>query len=151
MPGSWPTHELPNLTPDTCEVTSPATPQYNCIAWAAKDALRNWWPDDQDIGFWPITRREESIDAFIEAYRTLGYEPCIGGLLEEGIEKIAIFGTQNRDGSSNPTHAALQLESGKWTSKLGPFEDVTHESVDDVNGPVYGKALLFMSRLRSAT
>jgi hypothetical protein len=38
-----------------------------------------------------------------------------------------------------PTHAALQLESGDWTSKLGDFEDISHSTIEAVSGPVYGR------------
>ena len=50
---------------------------------------------------------------------------------------------------SVPTHAALQLESGAWTSKLGDFEDIEHVTVDAVNGPLYGRPVAFLSRRRT--
>jgi hypothetical protein len=81
------------------------------------------------------------------AYETLGYTLCFDGALQDGIEKIALYG-KGAVGSEVPTHAALQLESGKWTSKLGPFEDVHHDTPDDAMGPVYGRVLCFMSRPR---
>ena len=30
-------------------VTSPATPEYNCIAWAAGETDRWWWPDPMGV------------------------------------------------------------------------------------------------------
>lgn len=150
MPGSWPEHELPNLTDETCEITSPARRRYNCIAWAAGNDTRNWWPDPDGYGYWPHgLPREVTLNAFIQAYGTLGYGVCDNNSLEQGQEKIAIFGKLNADGLLEPTHAALQLESGEWTSKLGPFEDVRHNSLEAVEGPVYGTAMLYMSRARS--
>ena len=89
-----------------------------------------------------------TIDAFMRAYGTLGYTLCFDESLEESLEKIAIYGTTALDGSVIPTHAALQLQSGKWTSKLGPFEDINHDTVDDVRGPVYGTRICCMSRPR---
>ena len=53
-------------------------------------------------------------------------------------------------GHEVPTHAALQLESGDWTSKLGPFEDVTHTTVEAVAGPVYGTVICYLARPRPA-
>jgi len=148
MLGSWPQHELPHLTPATCEVTSKASSRYNCIAWAAKDVIKNWWPDPFGIGYWPPgVPRAVTIGAFIQAYETLGYKLCFDGSLEAGIEKVAIFGI-GPQGLEIPTHAALQLESGEWTSKLGPFEDISHKTVDAVNGPVYGKPICYMARPR---
>lgn len=149
MPGSWPAHELPYLTDDTCRVVSARTNRYNCIAWAAGSDLRNWWPDPWDVGYWPPgIPREVTVDAFMRAYGTLGYTLCFNESPEVGLEKIAIYGMRNADGSVTPTHAALQLESGEWTSKLGPFEDVRHNTVDDVRGPVYGTRICCMSRPR---
>jgi hypothetical protein len=151
MPGSWPAHELPNLTDETCEITSLPSRQYNCIAWAAGDDQRVWWPDPFGISAWPVgAPRTVTMDAFVKAYETRGYTLCYDNSLEPGLEKVAIYGiTSPVDGTTTPTHAALQLESGEWTSKLGPFEDVRHKKIEDVNGPVYGRALFFMSRLRA--
>lgn len=149
MPGSWPQHELPNLTDDTCKVTSARTNRYNCIAWAAGNQTRNWWPDPWGIGYWPPSvPRVVSMEVFIEAFSTLGYELCYDNSLEAGMEKVALYGTENSDGNIIPTHAALQLESGEWSSKLGPFEDVSHNTLEDANGPVYGKTRYFMRRPR---
>lgn len=148
MPGSWPAHELPNLNDQNCQVTSPATARYNCIAWAVAETFRWWWPDPMNIGYWPPTiRREETVAAFIQAYSTRGFRLCFDGTREEGVEKVALYGV-GAPGHETPTHAALQLENGEWTSKLGPFEDITHSLPDDVNGPVYGHVVCFLSRPR---
>lgn len=149
MFGSWPEDELPYLTADTCQITSEASRQYNCIAWAAQDEINNWWPDDMDVGYWPPNvPRKVTIDAFVQAYQTLGYRLCHKGTVEAGLEKIAIFGI-GPEGLEVPTHAARQLKSGEWTSKLGPFEDVTHPDVNSARGPVYGKVICYMARSRS--
>jgi hypothetical protein len=146
MPGSWIDDEFPFLGADRFTITSDATTRYNCIAWAARDTLNNWWPDEMDVGFWPARApREETIGAFVQAYETLGYKLCADGSLQEGQEKIAIFGV-GQEGSEVPTHAARQLESGEWTSKLGPNEDISHKGVEDVRGPIYGKVMCYMSR-----
>jgi hypothetical protein len=148
MPGSWPQQELPNLTTQNCEIKSPATRKYNCIAWAAGENFRNWWPDPFGIGYWPPSiERSVTVDAFMRAYGTLGFTLCFDGNLEQWIEKIALFG-KGQPGAETPTHAALQLDSGKWTSKLGPFEDINHTPVDAVGGPVYGRVICYMGRHR---
>ena len=148
MPGSWPTHEFPDLNSDNCEIASKATRRYNCVAWAAGDNLRNWWPDPMGVGFWPHSvSRKVTVEAFIAAYTTRRYRLCYDGSLQDGIEKVALFG-KDQGGTIVPTHAALQLESGEWTSKLGPFEDVRHAKVEDVSGPVYGSVICFLSRPR---
>jgi hypothetical protein len=68
--------------------------------------------------------------------------------LQNGIEKVALFAL--RAGAVLvPRHAALQLESGIWTSKMGALEDITHRTYDAVNGPMYGEAVEFLARPRS--
>lgn len=149
--GSWPPQELPGLTDSTCKITSPCTRRYNCIAWAAKTNSRWWWPDPLGIGYWPLADRDVTIDCFVRAFESLGYKICLNESVEEGVEKVAIFGLKASDGSATPTHAALQLSSGEWTSKLGGFEDIVHKRVDSVNGPAYGRPLIFMSRPRPSS
>jgi hypothetical protein len=98
------------------------------------------------IGYWPAgAARTVTRGAFIQAYKNLGYEQCLDGALQAGFQKIAIFGV-GQAGLEIPTHAALQLESGQWTSKLGILEDVRHKTLHAVNGPVYGKPIIYMSR-----
>jgi hypothetical protein len=75
MPGSWPTSELPNLNDNNCQVTSMASRRYNCIAWAARENTRWWWPDPLGVGYWPSgVQRSETPEAFVAAYSTLGFE-----------------------------------------------------------------------------
>jgi hypothetical protein len=62
---------------------------------------------------------------------------------EQGFEKIAIY----TDGDEY-MHAARQLEDGKWTSKMGPDEDVEHNEPEDLAGPCYGNVSIFMKRKR---
>jgi hypothetical protein len=127
-----------------------ASRQYNCIAWAAGNDTHWWWPDPMGVGRWPANvPRVVTMDAFVKAYETLGYQLCYDNSLEVGLEKVAIFGKTNpADGSVFPTHAALQLESGEWTSKLGPLEDVRHKTVEAADGPLYGRAHYYLSRPR---
>lgn len=148
MSGSWQGTDFPGLTDTNHKITSPASTRYNCIAWAAGDTQRKWWPDTGPIGHWPESvPREETTDAFVRAYGTLGFAVCLDGGLEEGIEKIALYG-EGPAGVEVPTHAALQLASGQWTSKLGDFEDISHSTVEAVAGPCYGRVLCYLSRPR---
>jgi len=148
MPGSWKPDEFPFLDADRFTITSEATNRYNCIAWAARDVVNWWWPDEMDVGFWPARApREVTIGAFVQVYETLGYKLCMDGSLQEDQEKIAIFGT-GPEGSEMPSHAARQLESGEWTSKLGSNEDISHRGVDDLRGPLYGRVICYMARPR---
>lgn len=137
--------KFPGLAIDSYLVTSPASIRYNCIAWAAGDEEHWWWPGYKPYAYWPVGIPESiKIESFQEAYATLGYQPCSDGEIEPGFEKIAIFVSD----SGKPTHAARQLPSGRWTSKLGKSEDIEH-NLKDLEGRRYGKVSFFMKRTKS--
>lgn len=129
--------DFPHLTPDNYRVTSPATADYNYVAWAAGDAERWWEPGV----FWPVPATTYGPEALETAFRSAGYERCPGGEPEAGFEKVALYA----DGAFY-THAARQLPSGKWTSKLGRSEDIEHDTPEAVAGGVYGELHTVMKR-----
>jgi len=123
--------------------TSEASKSYNCIAWAAGDSARFWWPIG---GFWPSNvSRKLVIDSFIDAFATLGYMECGNGDLESGYEKVAIY-----EKNCVPKHAARQLPNANWTSKLGRNIDIEHtlEELDKIQyiSDRYGQVTRFMKR-----
>ena len=129
------------------EITSPPDTRYNCIAWAAGDTRRWWWPGEVSFSYWPPgVPREESIATFIDAFVTLGYEPATSGILDPLYDKVAIFAS----GDGVPTHMARQLDDGSWTSKLGALEDITHADVSGVSGSEYGEVTVFLQRRKSS-
>ena len=129
--------KFPALTPGGFAHTSPKTDTYNCIAWAAEDDTKWWWPEG---GYWPAgVQRELTLEAFQAAYETLGYTACADGALEQGFKKIAIFAT------NQPTHAAIQLADGQWSSKLGRWVDLSHP-LDGLDGTEYGAPAVFMKK-----
>lgn len=133
---------FPNLTRSAYAITSPSTPEYNCIAWAAGDAERWWWPIAGSFAYWPSNvPTQETLDAFIKAFGTLGFIPCVEPHMEHGYEKIALY----VDSNGKPTHAARQLPNGRWTSKLGKIEDIEHE-LDGLTGSVYGSVAQILKR-----
>ncbi|MCI0506180.1 MAG: hypothetical protein L0Z73_08720 [Gammaproteobacteria bacterium] len=132
---------FPDVNNSNCAITSPATPKYNCIAWAAHKDNLFWWPDASFIYYWPPSvPRKETIDAFVAAYATENYKPCNSQNLQKDREKIAIY-TLN----GIPKHAARQLKNGRWTSKLGSNVDIEHE-LRALEGSIYGKATHFLFR-----
>lgn len=132
---------FPHLTALGYTKTSEATPSYNCIAWAAGDNGRWWWPDPQGQMYWPPSvPRIETVDAFIEAFALFGYSLCNSRDFAHGIQKVALYA---RHGT--PTHAARQLPNGYWTSKLGPNIDIQH-TLEGVEGPAYGRVVQILSR-----
>jgi hypothetical protein len=140
----FPENTFPNLGSSGYIITSPQSITYNCIAWAANIDYQWWWPDRDYLCYWPDqVPREEKLEAFIKAFQKLGYSLCSEGSLEPGFEKIAVYA----DPSGRPTHAARQLRSGKWTSKLGYDIDIEH-AVDGLTGTEYGNFIQFMKRPR---
>lgn len=141
---------FPNLIDSGYSVTSPSTSEYNCIAWAAGDTEACWWPDPYHVGYWPSgVPRTETLESFIKAYEALGYAKAYEALgyalcqynkYENGFEKIAIY----VNSSGKPTHAARQLNSGCWTSKLGSLEDIEHNTLDSLIE--YGKVAAIMKK-----
>jgi hypothetical protein len=140
---------FPALQSKNYVITSPQSDIYNCIAWAAGDTSGWWWPDDPgqpESSKWPVgVQRKDTLEAFREAFVTLGFATCDHDQLETGFEKIALFALAGK-----PKHAARQLPNGRWTSKLGPMEDIEH-SLDDLSGLVYGAVVLVMKRSYQAS
>jgi hypothetical protein len=134
---------FPGLRGQAHTITSPRDQSYNCIAFAAGDSHNWWWPDPAEEDTWPTgIARGETVEAFREAFATLG---CDHDLLEPGYEKIALFARANV-----PKHAARQLPSGRWRSKLGLIEDIEH-SLHDLTGTAYGAVVLIMKRRRASS
>ncbi len=83
---------FPNLAKSGYAITSPATPDYNCIAWAAQDDARWWWPDPYRQYFWPENApREASVGAFVQAFGELGFLHCADGSFQQGFEGSSLF------------------------------------------------------------
>ncbi len=132
---------FPSLHAANYQITSPPTQVYNCIAWAAGDVNRWWWPDLLNQRYWPVgATRTETVAAFQEAFRLLGFDVCQDEQLEPGVEKIALFVD-----NACPQHAARQLPNGRWTSKIGELEDIEH-ALRDLEGTEYGTVTVIMAR-----
>jgi len=120
--------------------TSEPSFAYNCIAWSVDDDSKWWWPHKD--AYWPDDiKKEETIEAFIDLYSSMGYELCDYPDYDDNYVKLVLFA----DEEGNPTHAARQLSNGKWTSKLGPSEDVEH-SLKSVSDGEYGKPVVYFKR-----
>lgn len=134
--------DFPNLRAAGWRETSERDNKYNCIAYAAYDFRRKW--DTARGYYWPPgALREYSVDAWADAFRVQGYRVCDTAELEDGYEKIAIYKKSDR-----PTHVARQLASGEWTSKLGPDEDINHNTLEALEGDFYGIIDRIMRRRR---
>lgn len=132
---------FPRLSSTNWDPTSDPSELYNCIAWAAEDDKNWWWPDSQDLYYWPPEApRAETLEAFEMAFATLKYHRDENPSYEEGRDKIAIYAVGN-----SIKHAARQQPNGLWTSKLGREDDIEHE-LEGLESDVYGKVILVMSR-----
>lgn len=133
------------------EVTSKATPNYNCIAWAYGYSDRWMWPNTGEsalldgVCYWPENGIvEPSIDNFIKAFRLKDYELCDNWEFEEEYQKIALYAKP--DSWDTCTHASRQLRNGCWTSKLGKECDIQHGTPYSIENDVYGKVRCIMRR-----
>jgi hypothetical protein len=133
-------------------ITSPIDRNYNCVAWAIGDK-RKWWesfgtilPSPFPPYHWPDDLPQDKLpDTYIRFFQRHNFEVAEDSELEPGIEKIALYIR-----GDSVQHVARQLPSGRWTSKLGPQEDIEHRLRDiESDGPVsYGRASIFMKRQR---
>ena len=123
-------------------ITSPPTPRYNCIAWAAGDSTRWWWPSGGY--YWPGLphgqQRPATRAEFVSTFGTLGFVPTANRTLVANTTKIALY-----EMNGFITHAARQLSSGNWTSKCGRLADIEH-SLEQLEGPRYGSVVQILER-----
>lgn len=136
------------MDPDSLELVSQRTSDYNCAAWAIYDTTANWWPlpvEEAPEYVWPEgALRDDTIEALIDGFSRMDFQLCDTPDLEDGFEKIAFYATQG----GTPQHVARQLENGRWTSKLGDEEDITHKSLRDLSAWRYGDPVRYMRRRR---
>lgn len=124
--------QIPRLADFTYRITSPRDRRYNCFAWAADNSERVWSPTILGSGvYWPPgIPALPSMSGVAAAYAEIGYEPCESEEFEPGCKKIAVFA----DASGEPRHAARQLPTGAWASKLGDHVVIEHDDLRAVGG-----------------
>jgi hypothetical protein len=149
-------NDFPNLRQSKWYLTSPPTFDYRCIAWAACESHRNWWPMDfpRDLYppevYWPphLPVGDDSVPNFVNAFvDEKGYRPCgRNTAFEIGYQKVAIY-AKYENGSLATKHMARQHFLGLgWLSKLGPNEDILHRKPRDVEGDLYGNVEQVLKR-----
>ncbi len=141
---------FPGLSSDDhFDVTSPEDPSYNCIAWAYQIKGRWMWPPAgipvslDAVSYWPDENASTDVERFVEAVSMKGYEKCEDASFEDGYRKIALY---VKPGTQECTHAARQLSSGFWTSKLGQWYDIQHSTPKEIEGRCYGVVYCYMKR-----
>ena len=142
-------HCFPGPRNSPYAITSPPDHGYNCVAWAVGISDESWNAmDPRD--YWPAgLPRRDTISVVMAALATTGFASCADGILEDGIEKVALYGIEDTF-----MHAARQLPNGRWTSNLGVSYDIEHEldaltsSASASGGVQYGEIAAFMARPR---
>jgi hypothetical protein len=138
---------FPELWSDSSAIESPEDSNYNCIAFAAGETHRWWEPALGAPGgyYWPPEATAAlTLEAFREAFQSIGYKPTGSSAVQRRYERVAIF----VDAAGSPKHAARQQPDGSWLSKLGESFDIRHETLEAVSGPAYGTVGLLMRRRR---
>jgi len=117
---------------------------YNCIAFAIGD-LNNWWWPRKGYGmYWPPGfALSDSVDVLVKIFEDHGYSACDTPEHEDGFEKVSIYSRDDRF-----KHAARQVASGRWASKLGEEQDIEHDSISHIESVAYGQATHFLRRRR---
>ncbi len=138
----WIDDSFPDLSTDRYTITSSPSDDYNCIAWAAGDKT-SWWSHLPGYR-WPSATRNPTTACLVALFAEMGYETCDSVSLEDGFDKVAIY-----EKAGLWKHASRQLPDGRWTSKLGPDEDIEHETLDDLLGDLYGAIHSIMRKRRT--
>ncbi|MDQ2810066.1 MAG: hypothetical protein M3Z04_24580 [Chloroflexota bacterium] len=140
---------FPNLATAGYVITSPVRLMYNCYAWAAGENA-HWWEPGRVMThyYWPPDLLPaNTLEIHIQLFVIIGFVACEDSKLEAGFEKVALYAHANGTAS----HAARQLASGVWTSKLGIYEDITHNTLEALEGDVYGTVAQILRRPHSNT
>ena len=131
---------FPNLEKEGFEIVEVPSRRYNCIAYAAGD-IANWW-DRQEVGYWSLhATRSDSIESLREIFVGLGFEQCEDSDAEDGYRKIALYEAQGIG-----KHAAVQMSSGRWRSKMGQGPVMEYLSLELLSGGMYGIPTTYMRR-----
>ena len=131
---------FPNLANEDFETVGEPSELYNCIAFAAGDTSKWWWPDG--INYWPPwATGTNRIESLIEVFAGLGYEHCDHNDTEGGYQRVALYEV---DGEMK--HAAMQMSNLRWRSKMGQGPVIEHDSPESLSAGICGSPTAFMRR-----
>ena len=135
---------FPNLANEGFEIVDQPSERYNCIAYAAGDTSKWWWPDG--INYWPPWATETNrIESLKEAFAGMGYELCDHSDTEDGYQRVALYEV---DGEMK--HATVQMPNGRWRSKMGQGPVIEHRDPESLSRGPYGRATVFMRKSADA-
>lgn len=144
--------QLPHLQLADHQKTSEKDHIYNCIAYVFGEAGQWFWPAENDLCVWPrpIVLEQSCLENFRLLLRDLGYSPCKDGTFEPNVIKIACYVGGGGIVPEDLTHAAIQRtegpDAGYWSSKIGPNIDIRHKTIEDLDGPLYGRVHSFYAK-----
>jgi hypothetical protein len=126
--------------------TSEATIEYNCLAWALGINWASYSESPRCAGYiwFPGVERVWDAKNIRKIFENHGYTVCDNRDLEPGYEKVVFYEDEN----GVPQHFARQLESGKWTSKLGELNDIEHDKLESIICSNYGQPKTTLRRAR---
>lgn len=136
--------DFPNLRlDDRFRINSPRTSVYNCIAFAL--GLTDRWVDPSvniPGHWWPPLQQSDpySDKSLIEVFEFFGFTECEDNNIEDGYDKVALFGNDDVW-----KHAAKIVDENLEHSKFGNCWDAYHKP-ESVFGPVYGYIYTYMKR-----
>lgn len=141
--------DFPNIV-GQYEIKSDKDEGHNCVGFAVGDTSHYWDPDAAARPirgyYWPPgCGNDDALANLVRVFEIHGYEICESAELEPDFEKVAILGDRVAY-----SHAAKQLASGKWSSKLGKGHDIHHNTLDAIcgGGNAYGAVMHIMRRKR---
>jgi len=142
---------FPKLAVDkNFEITSKASNDYNCIAWACKYDDR--WIQPSYLGqpnldcvvWWPPEVQEGTdISCLVTVFENQGFAICDTFDYEKEYTKVALYINES---NNEWTHAAREKKNGFWTSKLGHNVDIQHSTPYTIENIIYGKVFCFMKK-----
>ncbi len=133
---------FPGLKSTKYRIASPVNFNNNCLGWALGDTNR-WWEKGRGC-YWPDEDiPDDAVEGWITVFEFSGYRKTDTSELEPGFEKVAICAK-----AGEPTHAARQMSSGRWTSKLGWGHDIEHDTLKSLEGLAYGTVAEILKRER---
>ena len=144
---------FPSLAGTNPQITSPIDWEYNCVAWVIGDN-KKWYEPFGDVlpsasppYYWPegVPGRpnDKRFVTYVKLFESHGYRITENESVERGYTKIAIYVKDEEF-----RHVARQTADGKWSSKIGKQEDISHElrALETDNPYGYGTATIFMKK-----
>jgi hypothetical protein len=129
---------------------------YNCVAFALgeENSIADMLVFSKRIDLTACGLSNTNLSHTAEAYEALfryfyQFERCNSTDPEPGYIKIALYEGYDEDDELNFLHVAIQLEGGRWKSKMGNYEDIEHETLEVLAGKQYGDPKIIMKRLAS--